>query len=224
MKTLLGLLLVPFCFAVTRTLWFMIEGLRTATGGEVAISAWSLLAGFLIWIFCYFTMSRPLRTYVLGHELTHALWGFLMGASIHGFKVSKKGGHVEMSKQNFFITLAPYFFPLYTVLVILIYAGLLLFMYLSIYEPFWLGCVGLTWGFHFTFTMMALTTRQPDIERYGRVLSYAIIYFMNVLGMCMWIAAVASPTFEGMVEQFVKEVAGIWQWGLHTVGGVIGES
>ncbi|MFH0881198.1 MAG: hypothetical protein V2A34_15915, partial [Lentisphaerota bacterium] len=130
----------------------------------------------------------------------HALWAALMGAKVSALKVSKKGGSVRLSKKNFLITLAPYFFPLYTVLVMAGYFILNLFFDLRLYEPFWLGLVGFTWGFHLTFTVTTLMEHQPDIHENGRLFSYAVIYLLNILGIGLWIVMVASPTLEIFVD------------------------
>ena len=42
----------------------------------------------------------------------------LFGGEVKQMKVSSKGGHVLISKTNFLIALAPYFFPLYAFIVI----------------------------------------------------------------------------------------------------------
>ena len=60
--------------------------------------------------------------YVFGHELTHALWTWLFGGQVKKMKVSSSGGHVIISKTNFLIALAPYFFPLYAVIVVGVFA------------------------------------------------------------------------------------------------------
>ena len=31
------------------------------------------------WVICFFCLPRPLLVYVFGHELTHAIWVWLMG-------------------------------------------------------------------------------------------------------------------------------------------------
>jgi hypothetical protein len=68
----------------------------------------------------WFFLPHPVKTYVVAHELTHALWGLLCGARVSHLRVSEGGGSVRLSKSNIVITLAPYFFPLYTILVILL--------------------------------------------------------------------------------------------------------
>jgi hypothetical protein len=163
-------------------------------------------------VFLFFCLPRPTRTYVLAHELTHALWGWVMGASIKRMRISNNSGSVTLTKSNFLVALAPYFFPLYTVLVILGYYTLSIFFNLRTYEPFWLGLVGLTWGFHLTFTITTMLQHQPDIRETGRLFSYALIYFMNVFGIGLWIVTVASPTLEGFADSLGRDIA--WSWEL----------
>jgi len=215
MLFLIGILLLPVCAAVTLTLAGLFGDLDpSAFGGGLA--GWALIGGFLFWVFVYLVMTRPVRTYVLAHELTHALWGYLMGAGVSKLKVSAKGGSVQVSKNNVFITLAPYFFPFYTVCVLLLYGLLTLFWDLSCYEPFWLALVGLTWGFHVTFTVSMLMQHQSDIARYGRIFSYTLIYLLNVQGVCLWVVAAGAPTLGDFWRHFSGALArvGGWLWSL----------
>ncbi len=209
-KIIVGLLLLPFCVAATQTLVFLVRSIQPAAVGAVPRSAWGLLIGFVLWIVCFFATPRPVRTYVLAHELTHALWGWVMGARISRMKVSKRGGSVTLSKNNFLITLAPYFFPLYTVLVIILYYALSLFFDLHTYEPFWLGLVSLTWAFHLTFTITTLMEHQPDVRLNGRLFSYAVIYLFNVLGIGLWIVGVASPTIREFGGRLGSDILAAW--------------
>ena len=210
LKFLAGLVLLPFCFAATRTVVWLIGSIQPQSYTDLPLSAWGLLIGFLLWVFLFFALPRPIRTYVLAHELTHALWGWVMGARIKKFKISGKGGSVTLSKSNFLIALAPYFFPLYTVLSVLIYYILNIFFDLHTYEPFWMGVIGLTWGFHLTFTIHTLLQHQPDIHENGRLFSYSIIYIMNILGIGLWIVMVASPTLEELATQLGNDIRVAW--------------
>lgn len=188
----------------------MLRTIQTNTDSSFPLSLTGLLLGFFLWIFLYFVMPRPIRSYVLAHELTHALWGWLMGARIRKLRISDKGGSVSLSQSNFLIELAPYFFPFYTVLVILLYGAVNLFWDQRTYEPLWLGFVGLTWGFHLTFTISALAEHQPDIQQNGRLFSYAVIYTMNILGICFWIVAVAQPTLGDFFTRLFAESLAIY--------------
>ncbi|MBU0678271.1 MAG: M50 family metallopeptidase [Verrucomicrobia bacterium] len=193
-KTIIGLALIPACYVSTVHVVRLIGDLQSVAGHDIPPSTWGLMIGFALWIVLYLALPRPVRTYVLAHELTHALWGWLTGARIKGIKVGPTGGHVKLTSTNFLVTLAPYFFPFYTVLVIILYAALSIFFDMRTYEPFWMGCVGLTWSFHLTFTISMLKTNQPDIEEHGRVFSYAVIYLLNVLGAALWVVAVTPPS------------------------------
>ncbi len=82
---------------------------RTGLGGDACRRG--VLAGHLP------LLPKPMRVYVFGHELTHAIWTWLFGGRVKRFKATSTGGHVVDHEEQFLITLAPYFFPLYVVLV-----------------------------------------------------------------------------------------------------------
>jgi hypothetical protein len=210
LRLVAAILLLPFCAALTLVLGDMLRTLQPASASAIPSSVWGLLVGFFLWIFLYFVMPRPVRSYVLAHELTHALWGWLMGARIRKLRVSSKGGSVALSDSNFLIELAPYFFPFYTMLVILLYGAVSLFWDQRAYEPLWVGFVGLTWGFHLTFTISALAEHQPDIQQNGRLFSYAVIYAMNLFGICLWVIAVASPTVAWFGARLFAETSAMY--------------
>ncbi len=176
----------------------------------ISPALWAMIIGFGIWNFLYVTVPPPVRTYVFAHELTHALWASLMGARVSKMRVSKSGGSVTVSKNNFLITLAPYFFPLYTVLVVLLFYVLSRFLDLGAYHLYWLGLVGFTWGFHLTFTVGSLFEHQTDIKEYGHVFSYAVIYLFNVIGIGLWIVLVSDATIGQLASLFGHFSADIW--------------
>ena len=86
--------------------------------GSVDVVWIPLLGGAACWIVIFLLLPKPMWIYVFGHELTHALWTWLFGGEVKKMKITSAGGHVVISKTNFLIALAPYFFPLYVVLVI----------------------------------------------------------------------------------------------------------
>lgn len=173
---------------------------------------WAIPAGFSVSILGFFLLPRPFRTYVLAHELTHAIWGLLMGAKVGKMKIGRNGGHVMLSKSNFIISLAPYFFPFYTGLVIALWYAAGCFFDLSAYEPWWLAAVGLTWGFHVTFTVYMLSQRQPDVQENGRLFSYVIIYLANLFFVMLWIIAIGSPTLIAAWEFLKPETCSAYLW------------
>ncbi|MFO7871672.1 MAG: hypothetical protein R6V03_09610 [Kiritimatiellia bacterium] len=204
LRFLAGLLMVPCGAVATRALFSMVQANHLSVHGAVPPGSLALASGFLLWIAVYFLLPRPVRSYVIAHELTHALWGMAMGARVSGLKITDRSGSVTVSKNNAFITLAPYFFPLYTVLVIAGYYGLGVFYEVERYFDWWMGLIGFTWAFHFTFTVGALMQRQSDIREYGRLFSYAMIYLFNVLGVVLWTVLVSPVTLEETAGYFEK--------------------
>ena len=119
LRLLLGLTLLPMCWGVSRAFFDSIV-IAAGTTGWMGPEALSLLGGIAAFALAWFALSHPVRMYVLGHELTHALWGLLFGARPSDVRVSASGGSVKLTKSNMLITLAPYFFPFYTFIVIVV--------------------------------------------------------------------------------------------------------
>ena len=213
LKFIIGVFLLPLCWAFSRFFFSLLQTLPAGTSGWMT---WALPAGFMVSVLGFFLLPRLFRTYVLAHELTHAVWGMLMGAKVGKMKVGKTGGHVMLSKSNFIISLAPYFFPFYTGLVIALWYGAGFFWDISRYEPWWLAAIGLTWGFHITFTVYLLSQRQPDVQENGRLFSYVIIYLANLFFVTIWIIAVGTPTFRGAWGLLFPDVLAVYSgvWGV----------
>jgi len=226
-KFVTGLMLLPICAAATLTIASLIRTIQPDSAFPIPPPAIALGVGFLFWLFLYYVLPRPVRTYVLAHELTHALWGALMGASVSRIRISKDRGSVQLSKNNFLITLAPYFFPLYTVLCVLAYYAITVFFDVGDYHLFWLGVVGFTWGFHFTFTIGALLQHQTDIREHGWLFSYSVIYFMNAVGIALWIVMVSSATLEQLItllqSRIVSVFGAMWVWVWGGIGRFLAE-
>ena len=195
-KFLTGLLLLPPCLALTMTLWRALVILAQSPTRLPMLPAFAGVAGIVIWAIIWLYLPPLTRTYVLGHELTHALWTVLFGGKASGLKVSARGGSVRVSKNNAWITLAPYFFPLYTFVVALLWLlSVWLFPPVRPYIPIFLFWIGLTWSFHITFTLRFLAYNQPDIREHGRLFSYTLIYALNLLSIGAALVAVGSWSF-----------------------------
>jgi len=206
--SVLGLLLLPLCWSLSVSLVHLVMAIQPDSDWPIPPAGLALAGGFVLWEVIFLTLTRPVRAYVLGHELTHALWGAMMGARVLSIKVSKESGSVSLSRSNMFITLAPYFFPFYTFLVLLAYYALSIFLDVTRWNLLWLGLVGFTWGFHLTFTITTLLQKQSDIRAYSHLFSYAVIYIMNVVGICLWVIMVAPVTLEQGIL-YIREDAAV---------------
>ena len=216
LKLLLGVLLLPACAAVTMTAWRLGRQVSFVPQAATDPSLWAFLGGYTLWLLVFVFLPKPMRTYVLGHELTHAIWALMMGARVGGLKVKKTGGQVRTSKVNWFIALAPYFFPFYAMLFIgaFFLAGLIWNLGAYLWVLFLL--VGLGWSFHVTFTlMMLLTVKQPDIESQGVLFSIVVIYCMNLLTMALTVAVLSrSVTFAVLAQSLFADLVIVYGWTL----------
>ncbi|MBN2507815.1 MAG: hypothetical protein JXQ71_14090 [Verrucomicrobia bacterium] len=148
--------------------------------------------GAASWLGIYLLLPKPMRIYVLGHELTHVLWTWLFGGRVKRFKASARGGHVVVTRTNFLIVLAPYFFPLYAVIVVLCFLlGRLLWNGSALQVWFHL-LIGAAYAFHVTLTWNALQTRQTDIASQGYFFSAVVIFLGNVLVLLLGIPLLAG--------------------------------
>lgn len=198
-RLVLGILLLPAAWGMARAL---IDAIVIAAGAEGALSveSLSLLGGIAAFALVWAAVPHPVRTYVFGHELTHALWGLFFGARPSKIKISANGGSVMLTKENFLITLAPYFFPFYTFLVVIAALVTSAFLRPLPFLPLWLFLIGFTWAFHVLFTLETLTRRQPDVKLYGRVFSWTFIFLANVAIILIWLAAMTSLSFRALGE------------------------
>ena len=134
------------------------------------------------------------------------------GAAIPVMRVSKTGGNVKLSESNMLVVLAPYFFPLYSILVVCAYSLFSVFFDLQKYNLLFLAAVGFTLGFHFFFTVSVLAMKQTDIENYGKVFSYALIYFMNALVIGLLIVAVSPVSLIQFAIRLTIDFSFVWNW------------
>src|SRR4051812_42514382 len=91
---------------------------------SLGVILWSLWFCGSIWLY---GEPRPLRAYVFGHELTHAIWVWLFGGRVSQFEVSRSGGYIMTDTNNVWVALAPYFYPIYSLLIILGYGAASIF-------------------------------------------------------------------------------------------------
>lgn len=193
---LLAIALLPCVWAISRAFLDVFLLIPAAEGAVVPAELLSMLGGLAAFLVVWVALPAPVRLYVLGHELTHAVWGLAFGAKVSNLKVGVSGGSVSLSKSNVWITLAPYFFPFWTILVVA--AALVTRCFVS---PLpcpcaWLFAVGFTWCFHVCFTIRSLMQTQPDVQEYGHLFSYVLIWIFNVAGVIAWIVCTTEVSWR----------------------------
>jgi len=186
-KFIIAILLLPVCIGAGSALWMVIR-----SSGSADTTWVPFLAGAACWAAIYLLLPKPMWIYVFGHELTHAVWTWLCGGKVKRFKASSSGGHVVISKSNFLIALAPYFFPLYAVLVVLVFlAGHLIWNWQHFLVWFHL-LLGAAYAFHVSLTFHVLQTTQTDITGQGYLFSAVVIFLGNVIVLLFGIPLLAA--------------------------------
>ncbi len=84
-------------------------------------------------------------------------------------------------RVNTWIILAPYFFPIYSLLVVTIYGAASLAADLSAYRWILFLLLGMTLAFHLVFTCLLIMKGQPDLHYGGTFFSLVVIYLINLL-------------------------------------------
>jgi hypothetical protein len=117
------------------------------------------------------------------------------------------------NRTNFFIALAPYFFPLYSILAIALYGIVGLFYNVQPYGRLLYAVIGITWAFHLTFTLWMIPKNQTDLKDHGTFFSLVVIYLMNLLLLIVMLI-VASPqiTFASFGNDMVINIGRFSQW------------
>ena len=212
LKFIIGVLLLPVCISAAHTFWKLLQ----AT--ERAESFWVLFAaGAAIWVVVFLLLPKPMWVYVVGHELTHAVWVWVFGGRVKQFKATSKGGQVVVTKNNFVISLAPYFFPFYAVVVVLVFVvGHLIWDWSRFAMVFHL-LLGAAYSFHVTLTIHILRTQQSDITQNGYLFSACVIFLGNLLVLLLglpWLTQAAD--LKEVYQWWWRDMSGLWihlwQW------------
>lgn len=197
---------VPFVWALCLTFYDALCFLSADGGDFFSAGSVALFSGLVAFPLLWRILPDQTRIYVLGHELTHAVWGLAFGARVSALKVRSTGGSVTLSKSNVWITLAPYFFPFWTAVVAavaLCVRGVLHFADPGAPFPLpwlWMFAVGFTWCFHACFTIRSLMQTQPDVQEYGRVFSWTLIIVCNIAGVLVWMLCATDVTFSAVAD------------------------
>ena len=203
LRALFAIALFPFAWAISRAALDAFLMIPVPANAIVSSAVLSLTAGFVVFLVAWMTLPTPVRLYVLGHELTHALWGLLFFARVSNLKVGVKGGSVQLSKSNVWITLAPYFFPFWTMVVVVAALVTRCFVSPLPWTWLWFFAVGFTWCLHCCFTIKSLMQKQPDIEEYGYVFSYTFIWIFNLVGVIIWIVCTSEVTWADVGQRLL---------------------
>ncbi|MDR3071717.1 MAG: hypothetical protein LBU29_03915 [Endomicrobium sp.] len=177
---------------------------------------WIGVLGYVVFQVVFY---RPIKIYVFGHELSHAITGILSGAKIKKFSVGKQSGSVALTKDNIWITLAPYFFPIYTLALIIVYIFLGWFINIKQFYEYFLFLIGFSIAFHVALTAYILSIEQPDLKVYGVFFSYIVIFAVNIITFTL-LVSLSFPegiSVKGILVQSYTNISSIYKFIFHGV-------
>jgi hypothetical protein len=213
LKQIVAVFLVPAAWILTRAFFssFSTAAWQHRFWASEEFCFFSL--GALLWVVPFFGLPRPMLLYVFGHELTHVIWVWLMGGRVSKFRISRAGGYIVTDTTNFWIALAPYFFPIYSILALSLYGGIGVFVEVEPYRCWLFGVIGFTWAFHITFAIWMLWQGQTDLIEHGTFFSMMVIYLVNFLVLSlMLIVASRDITFLSFGKELVQGAMEFSDW------------
>lgn len=176
LRFIVSILLIPVCVIVTISFYSGILAIKT-----VSDSGLYFMLGALLYSLMHLLLFKLDFLYILGHEVMHALATILSGGKAKEMKVSNKEGSVKTTTPNFFVMLAPYLVPVYTVVLALVYFILSLYMDVSKHLDLFIFLIGFTLMFHLTYTSESIRGKQSDLVKTGYLSSISFIYIVNLI-------------------------------------------
>lgn len=176
LRFIINMLLIPVCVIVTISFYNGIFAIK-----NVSESGLYFILGALLYSIVHLLLFRLDFLYIFGHESTHAVATFLSGGKAKDMKVSSKEGSVKTTTPNFFVMLAPYFIPIYTVIVALLYFISSFYIDIAKYSGLFIFLIGFTLMFHLTYTAESMRQKQSDFIKPGYLSSISFIYIINLI-------------------------------------------
>ncbi len=220
----LALLLLPLCWVTTWT--FLARFSHAAVNQDFWRTAefWYFATGALVmvgWFWSGLLQTFFLYLYVLGHELTHAVFVVLYRGKVTDFHVSADGGYITTNKTNLVIALSPYFVPFWAILSAGAYAAVRYFGEISEeWDHLLYGLMGVTWTFHMVWTLWMIPRDQPDLKENGTFLSLVIIYLANLLVLVGLLCVAGHSPWESLRDFAAEWLRFAATWGDALVRGV----
>lgn len=191
------LLLFP---TLLQQLWAVIQHIAT----HVQHYQWLLVGAGLYGVLWFLglrhsTMMRWFST--LEHELTHALVAILTLNRVTGLNATHNGGVMQFQGfGNWLITLAPYFIPTLSLVVL----GLMN-LAKATYYPMLFAVMGFSMAYHLQSTWHELHDQQPDLKQAGWLFCWLFLPAANVVMALVLLTALPNDTLT-----WAKTQSSLW--------------
>ncbi|PIP67585.1 MAG: hypothetical protein CO035_06245 [Candidatus Omnitrophica bacterium CG_4_9_14_0_2_um_filter_42_8] len=176
LRLFISILLIPICVIVTLSFYNGIFSIK-----DVSKTGVYFILGALLYSVIHLLLFRLDFLYVFGHECMHAFATFCSGGKASNMKVSGKEGSVKTTTPNFFVILAPYLLPVYTILVAIVYFILSFSINVTAYSGIFIFLIGFTLMFHLAYTAESMRDKQSDLVKAGYLSSISFIYIVNLI-------------------------------------------
>jgi hypothetical protein len=86
LKQVIAVFLLPVAWILTRAFFCSFSQATINHAFWVSEEFWFFSLGAVLWLIAFLGLPKPIVMYVFGHELTHALWVWLMGGKVREFR------------------------------------------------------------------------------------------------------------------------------------------
>jgi hypothetical protein len=165
---------------------FLLPAIGLTIGNEITNLSSTIFIPFIVGVAAYFILWKLLFNRRLWgswlptfeHELTHTLFALITLHRVTDFHTSyAKGGHVQYigGPGNWLITIAPYFFPTFVVLMLLVN-----YYFPLLQRDLFILMLGFVVSFHLISTLTEINTKQPDLRKVGLFFSCCFLPGANL--------------------------------------------
>ncbi|MBR5877932.1 MAG: hypothetical protein IKY91_00160 [Akkermansia sp.] len=170
-----------------------------------SIPVWYSVLGALVFITLkYFRLVEAflMYSYVLGHELTHALAAIMCFGKVETVSVDLDGGYVDTDTDNIFVSLAPYFVPLWMLVwMAVLFVANWIYPF-EAYLPWFYAGFGFWWSFHVYWTLWVIPREQPDLLENEVIFSFMIIMLANIVTLLLVLRCFGVISLRGYLADF----------------------
>lgn len=176
LRFIVSIFLIPVCVITTISFYNGIFSIK-----DVSQSGQYFILGAFLYCLIHLLLFRLDFLYIFGHESMHAFATFCSGGKASNMKVSGKEGSVKTTTPNFFVMLAPYLLPVYTVIIAVSYLVLSFFIDITRYSGVFIFLIGFTLMLHLAYTAESIRQKQSDLIKTGYFSSISFIYIVNLI-------------------------------------------
>jgi len=166
------------------------------------------------------TRTLLLPLYVIGHEVTHAIFVFVCYGKVSDFRASAGGGYIIANRANILVSLSPYVVPFWTLVLALGHALLAIVVDLTVALPYLTALYGATWFFNLFWTVWMIPLGQTDLSANGTFFSLTLIFLANITVLSLLLEFMRpTPSVEAWFYAVMNAHNGLWYQLTSLLGG-----